>query len=123
MYGQPLKFAGLTIAISVVAGAFFAAFSARGDDFLYRFLGFAAFLASLLLGFVAGEHVDYVSRREKNRMRNLAALLALGTAGIVLAYWVGSIASPVFGRSENRVLFPGLFTLGMVGGFLGARRN
>ena len=120
MYGQPLRAAGLTLIASLVAGAVCALLLTHGGSFLYRLLGYSTFFASLLIGFVVGEHLNYVRRRQ-NRVRSVVVLLAISAAFAFVVFLIGSNVSPLIGQSENRFLFPAFFALGVVGGLLGGR--
>lgn len=118
MRGRPLRAAGLALIASLFAGAVSAALLTHGGTFTYRLLGYSTLFASLLMGFVAGEYLDYMRRRE-SRVRNIAMLLAIAAAFALFVFLIGSNVPPLVGASDNRFLFPTFFVLGIVAGFFG----
>lgn len=81
------------------------------------------FFSVLLLGFVAGEHLNHLRRKHWRPVRHVVVLAALMLALAAIAALIGAQVRPLIGASENQVLFPGLFVVGVLGGVLGNRRG
>ena len=123
MIVKSLKLGGLSIIASGVAGFLFSIPFFGRAELGERWLGATTFFAALLLGFVAGEHLNHLRRQHWRPASHVVVLVAVMLTLAAIAALIGMQVRPLIGASENRFFFPFLFVVGVVGGLFGNRGN
>lgn len=77
-------------------------------------------MAAILLGGVIGHYIEN-ARRQRVSVSSWF-VIAVATLGVGTAcYFIAQFVTPTLGRLETPVLFPGLYLIGLAGGFFEAK--